>query len=241
MKRKIKKEEVIDEFKAWLLFHFFTKLKELNKRNRKSQGEKFDFKTLWTAYEEYTDFRRKLHAEGYQLNATETIRNFRLLCSVFQVRSSKIVRAIFSPFSDYVEMIDKMEKLHEVYHIPHGNIHWKNRDGVEKNLHHAAVYLPSFSEVLDIIRRGTEEEYCSLKSGHYSKRLVRIIHEYELTKVQDREKKKPRGKPGCKCKRDAAGKEQRPVKIEEIDFDTDIYDEFFEQKETDNERQEQTA
>lgn len=239
MKRKITKEEVNDEFRAWLKFHFFTKLKELNKRNRKSQGTKFDFKLLWPAYEKYTDFRRKLHAEGYQPNATETIRNFRLLCSVFQVRSSKIIRAIFSPFSDYVETIDQMEKRGELKHIPHGNIHWKNRDGVEKNLHHAAVYLPSFSEVLDIIRRGAEEEYCSLKSGHYSKRLVRIIHEYELTKV--RQKKKPRGKPGCKCKRNAVGNKEQIVKIEEIDFDTDIYDEFFEQKETSNERQEQTA
>lgn len=241
MKRKIKKEEVIDEFKAWLLFHFFTKLKELNKRNRKSQGVKFNYGTLWTAYEEYTDFRRKLHAKGYQPNATETIRNFRLLCQVFQIRSSAIVRAIFSPFSDYVKMIEQMEKNHELSHIPHGNIHWRNKNGVEKNVHHAAVYLPDIHEVETIMRQGREEEYCDLKSGHFSRRLANIIHKYELTKECDIKKKKPRGKPGCKCKRDAAGKEQRPTKIEEIDFDAYDYDDFFEQKETDNERQEQTA
>ena len=190
MRRTITKEEAVLDAKVFFLRNFFVRYKYLKSKS-KQKGQTINLDEIWTAWDEFREFLKRKRQHGLQPKdyTRKCYNNFTLLCA-FETKS-EIIRALFSTVPNYGREIEKLVEKDGMVFVPHGTFTWKR-----KRHSHENIYLPNIDEVKSIIREGREEDYCKLNSGEFSLRLQRIIREYVFKK--ERQKKKPRGKPGCK-------------------------------------------
>lgn len=218
MRHAITTEEAVLDAKVFFLRNFFVRYKHLKGKAQK-KGQTINLDELWTAWDEFKEFLKRKRQSGFQpKNYTRRCyKNFTLLCA-FETKS-EIVRALFSIVPDYGNEIKKLVENDGMVFVPHGTFTWNG-----KRHNHENIYLPNINEVKSIIREGREDDYCKLNSGEFSQRLQRIIRDYVFNK--QRQKKKPRGKPGCK----RVGTKKETITFCKAELDPELeeqIDEFF--------------